>query len=68
LVQGHFVDIKRQEAVGIKAQGGLQSICNTVIRKMLYSQIYREVIITDIKENTGIFIFGGEIPVMGMHM
>jgi hypothetical protein len=57
LVQGHFVDI------GIKAQGGLQSICNTMIRKILYSQVYPEIVITDIKKIPVFFIFAGEIPV-----
>jgi hypothetical protein len=34
-VQGHFRDIKRQEGVGVRERGGLQSICNTNIHYML---------------------------------
>jgi hypothetical protein len=34
-----------------------QSIRKTIIRKIPYSQVYPDIIITDIKENTGIFHF-----------
>jgi hypothetical protein len=49
-VQGHFVDIKRREGVGIRARGGLQSICNTKIHKILYSQVYPDLNVMDIQE------------------
>ncbi len=63
-VRGHFVDIKRQEGVRIKAKGGLQSIGSTKMRKILYSQYYPDINTTDIKDIPIFFFFAGEIPVM----
>ncbi len=50
LVQGLFVvvDIKRPHGVENKAQRGLESIGNTIIRKILYFQVYPDINITDI--------------------
>ena len=49
-VQGHFRDIKRQDGVEIRKRGGLHSICNTKIRKILYSQVYPDPNVMDIQE------------------
>ncbi len=52
-----FVGTKRHEGVRIKAWGGLQSTHKIQIRKKRYFQVYMDIFLTDIKENTDSFQF-----------
>jgi hypothetical protein len=52
LVHGDFEKMFLEQEVGIKAWEGLQSICNNKIRRIPYSQVYPDLIVTDIKEKT----------------
>ncbi len=56
-VHGHFLRMKRQEGVQIKAQGWLHSNRNTKIDKIVSSQVYSDLYLTDIKGKTGKFLF-----------
>jgi hypothetical protein len=53
LVHGDFEEMFLEEGVGMKALEGFQSICNKKIRRIQYSQVYPDLIVTDIKGNTG---------------
>ncbi len=46
-VHGHFLRMKRQEGVQIKAHGWLQSSRNTKIDKIASSQVYSDLYLTD---------------------
>ncbi len=62
-IHGNFGGKKRQEGVGIKARRGLQSNRNKKIGRIPYAQVYPDLIMTGINENTDNFsFFAGKIP------
>ena len=51
-MHGDFEEMFLEEGVGMKAWEGFQSIWNKNIRRIQYSQVYPDLIVTDIKGNT----------------